>query len=324
MKKIIYQPCINSKDHPALEVKQIRKSFFLLAFALGGLGLLGLQVDAFAQIQDLSCPSCIKIPEEEIGLYKSLFPLITWTDDVLYDHDSTVTLEGFLRPGLAFNPVTITVTNPIGNIVTIEQITPNPDGSFVVTFNTASNLWSSDGMYIIKSQSGSDRTFKNKIELTSTGKGNLFQCTLSEITVNADNGGQYCIPYSATGETTGVSGSVDIESKTLTLDTRGKGIETITIELPRYLLDSKTNGDDSDFIILFNGQPTSFEEGDSTNDYRLLTISIMPDRRGQIEIIGTSVVPEFGTVAALILVVTIVAVVAISKSSNLQLLNPKI
>ena len=285
--------------------------------------MLSFSVDAYAAFQDLSCPSCVQIPEEEIELYKSLFPLITWTDKALYDHASTVTLEGFLRPELIFNPVTITVTNPIGNIVAVEQITPNSDGSFIVKFNTASNLWSSDGMYIIKSQSGSDRIFKNKIELSSLGIGNLSQCTLSDITVHGNNGGQYCIPYSATGETTGVAGSINTQTKTLTLDTRGKGIETITIELPRYILDSQSNGEDSDFVILFNGKPTNFEEGDSTSEYRLLTISIAPDRRGQIEIIGTSVVPEFGTIVGLTLVVTLIAVIAISKS-NLPFLNTKL
>ncbi|MFB5598573.1 MAG: PEFG-CTERM sorting domain-containing protein, partial [Nitrosopumilaceae archaeon] len=238
-------------------MKQIRNSFFLV-FALASLTVLGFSLNAYAQFQDLSCPSCVQISEDEIELYKSLFPLITWTDEVLYDHDSIVILEGYLRPELVFNPVTITVTNPIGNIVTIEQITPNSDGSFIVEFNTSSNLWASNGEYIIKSQSGSDRIFKNKIELTSLNVGKSFQCKLTEITVTADNGGQYCVPYTATGETTGVDGNVNIETKTLTLDIRGKGIETITIELPRYLLDSKLNGQDSDFIILFNGQPTTF------------------------------------------------------------------
>ena len=324
MKKTIHQPCINSKDHPALEVKQIRNFFFLATFAVSSLMILGFSVNVYAQFQDLSCPSCIQIPEDEIELYKSLFPLVTWTDDVLYDHDSTVILEGYLRPELMFNPITITVTNPIGNIVTIEQITPNSDGSFMVQFSTASNLWASDGEYIVKSQSGSERVFKNKIELTSLGVGQPSQCKLTEITVTADNGGQYCIPYAVTGETIGVDGSINTQTKTLTLDIRGKGIETITIELPRYLLDSKSNGQDSDFIILFNGQPTNFEEGDGTNEYRILTISYSPDRRGQIEIIGTSVVPEFGTVAVLILVMTIVTVIVLSKSSNLSYLKPKI
>ncbi len=303
-------------------MKQIKNSFLALTFTLSAIFVLGFSVNAYAQFQDLSCPSCIQIPQEEIGLYKSLFPLITWTDNAIYDHDSTVTLEGFLRPELMFNPVTITVTNPIGNIVAIEQITPNSDGSFTVKFNTASNLWASDGMYIIKSQSGSDRVFKNKIELSSLGIGNLSQCTLSEITINADNGGRYCIPYSATGETTGVGGNINTQTKTLTLETRGKGIETITIKLPRYLLDSQSDGKDSDFVIMFNGKPTKFEEGDSTNEYRLLTISIAPDRRGQIEIVGTSVVPEFGTIVGLVLVMTIIAVVALSKSS-LPILKPK-
>jgi predicted secreted protein with PEFG-CTERM motif len=246
--------------------------------------------------------------------------LVVWTEDTIYDHNSSIILEGYLRPQFSFNPVTIIVTNPIGNIVTIEQITPDSDGNFSLTINTAGNLWSSDGNYIIKAQNGPERVFKTDVEIISFDLGTKYECNLTEISVFADNGGVYCVQYHATGETTGVEGIIDTETKTLTLNLRGKGIESITIELPRYLLDSQTNSlTDSDFVVLLNGIPIEYEEGDSTSDYRMLTISYPPDRQGQIEIIGTSVVSEFGAITILILAVIITGTLVFSKKYNLTI-----
>ena len=275
-----------------------------------------------AQFQDLSCPSCVHIPPEEIDLYKSLFPLIIWTDDTVFNHQSSILLEGYLRPQISPSPVTIVITNPIGNIVSIEQINPDPDGNFSMYINTASPLWSIDGDYIIKAQNGPERFFKTSVEIISLDLGQKSQCVLTDISVVADNGGVYCIPFVATGETTGVQGTLDTKTKTLTLDLRGKGIESITIQLPRNILDSQSSdNNDTDFVVLFNGVQIDYEEGDSTADYRLLTISYSPDRKAQIEIIGTSVIPEFGALAILILVTTITVALILSKKSNLVLLR---
>jgi len=50
--------------------------------------------------------------------------------------------------------ITLTVTAPNGNIVTISQISPSGD-SFATTITTGGALWSQDGMYTIKAVQGS-------------------------------------------------------------------------------------------------------------------------------------------------------------------------
>ena len=50
--------------------------------------------------------------------------------------------------------ITLTVTAPNGNIVTISQISPS-GGSFATTITTGGPLWSQDGMYTIKAVQGS-------------------------------------------------------------------------------------------------------------------------------------------------------------------------
>ena len=49
--------------------------------------------------------------------------------------------------------ITLTVTAPNGNIVTVSQITPSGD-SFATTITTGGALWSQDGMYTIKAVQG--------------------------------------------------------------------------------------------------------------------------------------------------------------------------
>ena len=49
--------------------------------------------------------------------------------------------------------ITLTVTAPNGNIVTVSQISPS-GGSFATTIETGGALWSQDGMYTIKAVQG--------------------------------------------------------------------------------------------------------------------------------------------------------------------------
>lgn len=270
-------------------------------------------------MQDVSCPGCVTIPSDEIQLYKELFPIIIWTDDSTYDHKSILTVNGYLKPVNTFNPVTITITNPIGNLIGIEQATPSVNGDFEIKFNTGGKLWNHDGSYIIRAQSGDQsRSFKTSIELTSLDLGSISECTENEIVTPADNGGLYCIPFHATGEITGIEGFLSTESSTLVLNIRGTDVEFVFIDIPRYILNAKTpNDDDSAFAVLVNGEPGNFEEQASKLDnHRRLAITYPPDRDGTIEIIGTSAIPEFGSITVLVLIVVITAVVVITTRSQ--------
>jgi predicted secreted protein with PEFG-CTERM motif len=88
--------------------------------------------------------------------------------------------------------------------------------------------------------------------------------------------------------------------------------------IPRDILDSTSDEGDSDFIVLVDGEEADFEEIDSDDATRTLEIMI-PDGSTEIEIIGTFAVPEFGTMAAIILAVAIVSIIAVSAKSRLVL-----
>ncbi|HJJ24420.1 MAG TPA: PEFG-CTERM sorting domain-containing protein, partial [Nitrosopumilus sp.] len=77
------------------------------------------------------------------------------------------------------------------------------------------------------------------------------------------------------------------------------------------------NGDDTEFFVLVDDEETEFDEIRTYVD-RKLTIPFSEGAE-QIEIIGTFVIPEFGTIAAMILAVAIISIVAISAKSRLSI-----
>lgn len=271
---------------------------------------------AFAQ-SDLSCYSCVQIPPNEIEMYKELFPLIIWTDFQIYDHSSIITVNGFLRPENAVSPITATVTSPIGNIVEVEQLSPTPSGNFSFDLNTSGTMWKKDGDYVIKVKSGTEsRQFKTKVTLVSYDIGERSVCSPNEIQVNANNGGLYCIPFKiGAGHTTGVDGTLDVTTKTLSLHIRGTDISNIVLDIPRFLLDAKTeSGQDSSFVVMSNEKMIEYEELESDSETRQIKLDYPPTRKGDFQIIGTNVVPEFGTIATLILVLSISSIVLFGRS----------
>jgi len=60
--------------------------------------------------------------------------------------------------------ITLTVTAPNGNIVTVSQISPS-GGSFATTITTGGALWSQDGMYTIKAVQGTASNYQVSAEV---------------------------------------------------------------------------------------------------------------------------------------------------------------
>ncbi len=300
------------------------RSIFLILFISTAVIMTFTINNAYSQtIQDLSCLACITISDtKSLEIHKSLpLPIILWAEnfDYVYDHKSTITINGFSKLNNPETPITVTVTDPIGNLVTIQQIMATQNAEFKLKFNTASSLWNKDGFYIIKAQGGAQSTvFKTSVEVISTGIGTKLECKSKEITVMADNGGRYCIPYSTTGKTESNVKSIDtaslnIKSKTLKIKVNSLDIQSIILDIDKTLLNSKTPaGANNPFIVLLNGKDVKFEELQSKlPNYRTLSIPI-PRDVSVIEITGTHVIPEFGSIAVLILVVAIISIVVLT------------
>ena len=89
--------------------------------------------------------------------------------------------------------------------------------------------------------------------------------------------------------------------------------------MPRELIDAiGPDGQEDTFFVLVDGEEVDFDESKTSTD-RTLTIAF-PDGAEEIEIIGSFVVPEFGTIAALILAIAIISIIAVSSKTKLSIL----
>jgi predicted secreted protein with PEFG-CTERM motif len=89
---------------------------------------------------------------------------------------------------------------------------------------------------------------------------------------------------------------------------------TISLKLPRESIDAeKPNGQDETFIILIDNIQFPYEEIETSLQTRLITINF-EEGDSEIEIIGTVVIPEFGTITAMILVLGIIITIGFTKN----------
>jgi len=104
----------------------------------------------------------------------------------------------------------------------------------------------------------------------------------------------------------------DTEAKSLMVQINSISNGTLAIKLPREVIDAKFGEEDDDFFVVIDGVEVEFDETKTGNE-RTITLEF-PEGTEEIEIIGTSVVPEFGAIAAAILVISIMSVILASKS----------
>ena len=90
--------------------------------------------------------------------------------------------------------------------------------------------------------------------------------------------------------------------------------EPFTLDLPREFIGAeKQDGKDDTFIILIDGIEVAYQETVVNSDSRVITISF-EQGDSDIEIIGTYVVPEFGTIVMVILMVGIMTTILATRN----------
>jgi predicted secreted protein with PEFG-CTERM motif len=87
---------------------------------------------------------------------------LTITADAV-EGSTTITITGHATSGNT--PVTIMVLAPNGNVVSIDQINPDSDGSFTSTIGVGGPMWKQDGVYSITAQQGSASMNKSTVEV---------------------------------------------------------------------------------------------------------------------------------------------------------------
>lgn len=269
--------------------------------------------DHVGTIESYPCPDCIGDGRDQAMMAAAkAIPIMVSTDMATYDHDSLIAVEGQVANVRFGMPVTVTVISPMGNIADIRQLDVNRDGSYSTEFNTAGNSWKYDGTYTIRVQYGEIAT-SNKVEVDLMGGVPLAdRPDMSVPTVCGDDELEVtgtCIPYMisggmVSGATTSSSGDMSVLS--LDIESDDDGMLSISP------LVSGCNE---------RGDPLIYVDDEQSDDYTfdgsMITVMFMSGTE-RIDVIGTCVVPEFGTVAVLVLVVAIVSIVAITARSRLS------
>ena len=246
----------------------------------------------------------------QMMLLKNL-PVSVWTDKTEYGHNEMIIVTGQVANISGF-PITVTVRSPLNSLVTVDQFHVSEDGSFETTINTAGAMWKYDGTYTIKVNYGStEKSNSAKVELTggvayipnySTPILPAKQCSTNDISIDGQ-----CIPYNISGGMV-TSATFNTDNKSIIININAEDDGTLTIN-------PKTQVIDGIFMVLVDG-----EEWDDSEIVSNKVTVMFPAGAEQIEIIGTYVIPEFGTIAAMILAVAIISIIAVSAKSKLSII----
>ncbi|QLH04186.1 copper-binding protein [Nitrosopumilus oxyclinae] len=238
------------------------------------------------------------------------------TDMSSYSEGDTILVTGTVKD-LYGVPVSVIVKAPNGNLVSIAQVTVSPDKTFSTEVTAGGSLMKATGTYTVTVQYGTEnRTATASFEFSGSTTTPPTPSKVTDKTVSIE-GSSDLIGYEITGgKLLSILPDVDANSLIVSISATSDGSLTLTI--PRSVLDATIGGEDDDFFVLIDGEEVDFDETTSSTN-RILTIAF-PVGAEEIEIIGTFVVPEFGTIAAMILAVAIISIIAVSAKSRLSII----
>ena len=227
--------------------------------------------------------------------------------------------------------ITMRVISPNGfNVVGIDQVTPGTNGEFSTEFNVSN--WSQDGMYeiIVNQGTTSLYTFTLYVEVnsgmtaeTSTGDSSIISTQTSVVSTQTqfDHSNERGLWITANA----MEGSDTIEITGHSSHANDDVIFTVTAPNGNLVsIDQVTPDSSGDFATDISvGGPlwsqdgmyiVTAQQGDPQNG-SIFTDSV------EVEIADGLVIPEFGTIAAMILAVAIISIIAISAKSKLGMLS---
>jgi len=231
------------------------------------------------------------------------------TDDINYDEGDTILISGTVDVIIGDTPVTLQLFKE-GNMVQVAQFAVAQDGNFSHTINASGPQWKNDGEYIVKVVYGEDNTAETYFTFIMAS--DLIQTT-DTFDVNAGDSGTFDIRYSIRGGTV-TDIKINPEILGLIVDIESIDDGTLVLDLPRKFIDAeKQNGKDEEFIILINDIQITYEESTSFSEIRTISIDFQKND-STIQIIGTHVIPEFGSIVMIILTVGIMTSILVTKN----------
>jgi len=272
----------------------------IVFMALSLISMTSIQQDAFAQTQGMA---------------------ITATSDKGSD---TITVTGMTVSDVT--DITFRVTSPSGNnVVAVDQISPDENGEFVVEFKVGS-LWTENGFYTIEAMQsvvpGSLYNLEVLVEVTN-GMTEKNSATLSNLetgiwtdiepNVAKDAGIEINAEAEMGSNTIVITGTTDRISTDVALTIIAPNGNVVSIDQ----VSPSLNGEFTSVIT--TGGPLWTQDGIYTVTAQQFDSSAYK-ASSEVDIKDGVVVPEFGTIAAMILAVAIVSIIAISAKSRLSIM----
>ena len=240
---------------------------------------------------------------------------VSTNSDIYYNGDHVVVF-GNVSTVFEGMPITVQIYYE-SNLIGIAQPAVAEDGTFVASFYATGTKWKDEGTYIVRAQYTPTQIAETSFEFFSQ----MIDTSAAAFPVDIPYSGTFPVGYTIRGG--------DVHNITMNQERYSVLVETtmnsngnLILKLPRESFDAqKSNGEDNTFIILIskeNNEPEDFvqveyEEIATSSDYRTIRIPLEEGDKW-IEVIGTYVIPEFGSIVIIILVVAVSSAIIISKS----------
>ncbi len=217
--------------------------------------------------------------------------------------------------------VTIKVTSPNRNLVGAAQITPDSNGEFAEEFRIGPS-WNEDGFYkilvtqksptyeldtVIEIRDGvALKTLENESNIVPLFEPGMIDTMPAGITLSAeaDVGSTEIV----------ITGTTDRLSQDVSLTVTAPNGNVVTADQASPTLDGKFSA------MLITGGPLWTQDGMYTVTAQQFNDEAYTDTV-MVDILDGVIVPEFGTIAAMILAVSIVAIIAVSARSRLSIIS---
>jgi hypothetical protein len=226
--------------------------------------------------------------------------IIATTNKSTYQPDDKVIITGSVAKVVDGNPITIIVRNPIGNVYEVGQVALS-NNLFVHDFVLRDDVIS--GTYNVQIKHGTQTG-----QLTFVVYGSQMQL------INVEN---YAIKVR--GNNTNLIKYSDVSVSTiddsLSIFINASAISSSLMQefqIPKLIIDAPGGS----LIVKIDGAILQCGQTETTSD-RILECMISP-RAKELTIIGTTVIPEFGPMAALILTVGIVSTIFLSNKMKIR------
>ena len=239
---------------------------------------------------------------------------VSSNNDVYYMGDYIVVF-GQIETIFENVPVTVQIYHE-STLIDVDQIPVAKDGTYATTFKADGKQWETEGLYSVRAfyteTVVGETTFQFYKQISNQAS--------AAFPVDIPNSGTFDVGYTIRGgEVKDIEMSMERYSILVqtSMDTSGN----LILKLPRESFDAQSGGTDESFIVLISKENTSaenfanvdYEEVGTGSDYRTIRIPLEEDDKW-VEVVGTYVIPEFGSIAIIILVVAVSSAIIISKN----------